>query len=127
MAKETIELKIHCGTPMVGTLMFGGAEFYCVKCGETQGVFGPAVTVPWTAKLGEEGKLNQNVFRKIAAVCIPVGCRFPKCKKCDGQDHLLHASNEELNKSSEAYKRLAGGIEEEVLNYILEEETDATN
>jgi len=127
MAKETIELKIHCGTPMISTLMFSGAEFYCIRCGKTQGIFGSAGILPWTAKLGEEAKLNKGIFNQIAAACIPVGCRFPKCKKCDGQDHLLHASNEALNKSSEAYKLLAGGIEEEILNSILDGDSNATN
>jgi len=120
MGKETIELKVHCGTPMISTLMFSGSEFYCVKCGWDEGVFGPAETIFWTPELNEEGKRNQTVFREIADVCIPAGCRFPNCKKCnDGQDHLLHASNGALRKSDEAYKLLAGGI--------LGEITDATN
>jgi len=116
MTKETIELKLHCDTPMVHTIIFGGSEFYCVKCGWTEGVLGLAETVPWTPKLSKEVNLNQAVFRQIASDCIPAGCRFKDCKKCEGQDHLLHASNKALNKSSEAYKQLAGGIFEEVEN-----------
>jgi len=106
-------LNIHCGTPMVGTLLFFGSEFYCVGCGESQGVLGSAEIVPWTKQLGEKWNLNQIVFRKISSACIPPGSRFPNCEKCAGQDHLFHASNLELDKSAAAYKLLAGGILEE--------------
>ena len=119
MQKETIELKIHCGTPMIWTFKFSGAEYYCVRCGETQGMFGSAPTIPWTTNLGKEQGINKEVFDRISAACIARGSRRKDCKKCDGQYHHEHASNAALKKSDAAYKLLAGGI--------LEEVTDATH
>ncbi len=112
-------VKIHCGTPMVPTMMFSGAEFYCISCGSTQGLFGSAPSTPETPELLEESKENQERFKKVAADCIPMGCMFPDCEKCKHEQHLNHAGQEDLGKSDAAYNLLAGGI--------LEEVTDATN
>ena len=120
-------LKVHCGTPMIWTFKFSGAEYYCVKCGVTQGIFGSAQSVQWTAALDKEQEINKKVFHRISAACIPRGSRRKDCKKCDGQDHQAHASKTDLEKSDATYKLLAGGIEEEVFNHILEELPNATH
>ena len=109
-------VKIHCGTPMVSTMMFSGAEFYCISCGSTQGIFGSAPNTPETPELIEEWQKNKERFKKVAADCIPGGGMFPDCKKCNHEQHLSHASQEDLEKSDAAYKLLAGGILEEVTN-----------
>jgi len=107
--KTKIELSIHCGTPMVQTLMFSGAEFYCVVCGETQGIFGTR-SIEETTTLLHEMKKNERYFVKIAADCIPSGSRFPECEKCNSENHNMHASKEDLDKSDSAYLALRFGI-----------------
>ncbi len=112
------QITIHCGTPMVRTFMFSGAEFYCVKCGNTEGIFG-GIDINETDELLKEWKENEKLFQKIADDYIPKGGMFLNCEQCKREEHLLHASQEDIKKSDEAYKLLAGGI--------LEEESNATN
>ncbi len=102
---------VHCGTPMVGTIMFSGAEFYCVKCGTSQGMFGTMDTQA-TPELQRELEENEKKFREVAADLIPAGAQFDKCGTCQGkkEDHRLHASHEDLEKSDKAYQKLYGGI-----------------
>ncbi len=114
-----IEYKIHCGTPMVATIMFSGAEYYCVICGETQGIFGPAETVPETRELIDGAERNDKLFKQAAGDLIPMGAMFPNCEQCRKEQHGNHASQEDLKKSDEAHKLLANGI--------LREPQNATN
>jgi len=107
-------LKIHCGTPMVRTYAFSGKEYYCVKCGETDGIFGPASTAQETDELIRQLERNFKIFFEDSLACIPIGARFNVCELCKHEQHLDHASQEEIEASREAYKLLAGGILEEV-------------
>ena len=123
MKRETKyrRLAMHCGTPMVSTLMFSGAEFYCVMCGGTEGIFG-GDSVESTPELEQELDENEAKFKEVAGDCIPAGCYFHKCEKCQppgAEEHFLHASKEDLEKSDAAYKLLHGGM--------LKEESHATH
>ena len=113
-------LAVHCGTPMVGTIMFSGTEFYCVKCGATQGIFGTTDTES-TLELQDELQKNEKKFEAIAGDLIPAGAQFDRCGICQEkkEDHRLHASQQDLDKSDVAYKLFFGGI--------LEEEPNATH
>ncbi len=120
-ARATLELKkelrsptllaVHCETPMISTVMFSGAEFYCPKCGETQGIFCTENTDS-TPDLLQEREANQMLFLEISGDLIPTGAQFGNCVKCksSSEDHRLHASHRDLEKSDAAYKKLYRGI-----------------
>lgn len=110
--KETAtSVAVHCGVPMVSTFMFSGAEFYCPKCGESQGMFNTD-RIDITDELREQYDENEKKFRGIAGDCIPAGCRFDWCGICQGKKeaHRLHASQDDLKKSDAAYQKLYRGI-----------------
>ena len=66
-----------------------------------------AERVPGTPELEAEQEANKEWFREIAKDYIPYGARKNGCKQCDeGEDHLDHATEVELEASKAAYKKL---------------------
>ena len=109
--KEREWITVHCETPMVSTCMFSGSEYYCPSCGTGLGIMNTE-SVKATPELLEDHKKNRELFDQIAGACIPAGCRFHKCGTCQGknEDHRIHASHADLEKSDAAYQKLYGGI-----------------
>lgn len=69
MIKQIYQIVMHCGTPMVLTIMFPDAEYYCGKCGISLGLF-EASHIDESTKLLNEFKKNERAFNKIAGSCI---------------------------------------------------------
>jgi len=113
-----MNLAMHCGTPMIYTLIFRGAEFYCIKCGYTKGMFNIMEQVA-TDKLFRERKENCDLFAVASIDCIPSGTHLDSCEKCQQEEHRMHVGKEALDKSDSAYLALAFGLDNK------KEETDA--
>jgi len=118
MGTETAERKqktaMCCGTPLISTMVFNGAEFYCRKCGSKYGMFGAFATAESTPELDVESEANQEWFYEIMSDYITPRSRRIDCEKCDkGEDHLLHATPEQLKASDAALEKLKEAVGDE--------------
>ena len=59
------QLGMCCGTPLVATFVFSGAEYYCVRCGSTYGMFDVPRKIE-TPALREERERNSAAFDSVA-------------------------------------------------------------
>ena len=109
-----IKFGMCCGTPLVATFVFSGAEYYCVRCGSTYGMFDVPRKIE-TPALREERERNSAAFDSVAKGAIPRNSLRRDCEKCntpgkhDGYHHQ-HATSEQAAASEEAYAALKGGI-----------------
>ena len=103
-------IAVCCGTPLVSTVMFSGAEFFCVKCASTIPLFN-AERVDSTPELVKEKESNVAWFRETASDYIPPGCWKSSCGKCNrgGEHHIDHATDEEKKRSEVARQNLMSG------------------
>lgn len=97
--KKEINVCPYCGEPMISTFAFRGAEFYCLMCGNTLGMFSCS-SVEWDEQLNEKRKLYERVFKTIYKDLIPSGAYLLKCPKCKdmNETHRQHASEKEILK-----------------------------
>lgn len=108
------QLGMCCGTPLVATFVFSGAEYYCVRCGSTYGMFDVPRKIE-TPALREERGRNIEAFDSVAKGAIARNSLHHDCEKCnapgkpDGYHHQ-HATSEQAAASEEAYAALKGGI-----------------
>ena len=102
-----------CGTPLSSALVFRGAELYCVRCGNSYGMFGAPSRREATPELDAEYERNRALYIPLAKQCIGGGMRLRDCEKCsEGEYHIQHATPEERAASDAAYERLyAGNLE----------------
>jgi len=109
--KQNETVAVCCGTPLIWTFMFSGAEWFCRKCKSNLGMMN-AESILATPELLKEKKENNLWFDEIAKDCVPRGCRFAKCEKCDkGEYHIFHATLEEKEASKKAYSKLWGTVD----------------
>ena len=100
------EIAVCCGTPLVWTFMFSGAEWYCRKC-KAQIPMLNVERIDSTPDMVKEKAENADWFFEIAKDCIPLGSRRRGCEKCNSENHLDHATPKELALSIVAYGKLA--------------------
>lgn len=108
------QLGMCCGTPLVTTFVFSGAEYYCVRCGSTYGMFDVPRKIE-TPALREEWGRNRAAFDSVANRVIPQNSLRLDCEKCAAPNrpngyHHEHATSEQAAASDEAYAALKGGI-----------------
>lgn len=97
----------YCGEPLLWTFIYSGAEWYCLRCGYSCGMFGEK-RAEATPELKMRRVLYKRVFNTIAKDIIPAGAYYDKCDKCKpgGAWHVAHASNREKVKDKEARRLL---------------------
>lgn len=105
MSRAT-EIAVCCGTPLVFTFKFSGAEYYCLRCRRAFGMF-DVHTVPKTSALDAERIRNEDEFERLAVDLVARGERRRDCDRCAfGEDHSRHCGDEARRRSDEAYRRL---------------------
>lgn len=104
-------IAVCCGTPLVCTMMFSGAEWYCIKCQTFLPLF-DAERIDWTPGLAQEQEENKDWFYEVTADYMPLTAYRSGCENCDpstGEHHIDHATDEEKEKSKAAYTKLNEG------------------
>lgn len=96
-----------CGVPLIGTVLFARAEFFCRTCRGTFGFLEP-VGAPETPELLEVIERDRVWFRAMASGAIPRGGMLSACATCSetNRPHELHTTEEEWAASNKAFKRL---------------------
>lgn len=85
-----------CGAPLVSTFAFRHFEFYCLECGRRYGFLDPQ-GAPETPALIARMDAAEEEFRRLAEGLIAEGGRLlDDCDSCRAEDHMLHATPEEL-------------------------------
>lgn len=88
-----------CGAPLIGTMAFPKAEFYCLECGRHLGFLDPSMgkaSAKLTARYEAlQAEWDENVGN---ALIPPRSWRLDTCDKCHvgGEPHSTHATTEEL-------------------------------
>lgn len=98
----------RCQEPLVSTMMFRKAEFYCVNCGATYGYLEP-VPATETPELLSRMDANRTEFENLAKGHIGDGAyHMDDCETCrtKHEPHLYHATPEELAEDQAARARL---------------------
>lgn len=86
-----------CRTPLVCTLAFRGAEFYCLECGAAYGWLSPTA-VETTPELNEKLAEIEREWEELGGPkLIGGGMMLKACERCSSHDepHLSHATEEE--------------------------------
>lgn len=103
-----------CGLPLVSTLLFSGAEWYCSKCCNTYGFFDVPRVVDANPKIKAQHTTLTDKFHELANACVPRGCYMKDCARCKANDgeHHTHLTDDEREASDAAYQKLFNeGIE----------------
>ena len=103
-----------CGLPLISTLLFRGAEWYCSKCCNTYGFFDVPRVADATPKIKAQNKALADKFHELSKSCVPRGCYMKDCARCKANDgdHTAHLTDDEALASGAAYKKLFNeGIE----------------
>lgn len=96
--------RASCGAPLIGTMVFPRAEFYCLECGGHFGFLDPRKGEPTpelTARMEAlEAEWLEHAGRKL---CVLPGW-FDWCEKCKAhrESHAEHATDEERKGHEEA-------------------------
>ena len=87
----------NCGEPLNSTMMFSGAEYYCLNCSSTYGCFN-IITKDKTKELKYTKEVYENVFKSLYEYITPYGCYKRKCDKCKEMNeyHSQHLSEKEI-------------------------------
>lgn len=107
MFKGKIEICSICGEPMIGTFMIPYCELYCLNCGNACGIFS-GERIEATKELIIKQRMYKDIFKSLYKNIIPIGSQRCSCKKCKerNEDHLKHATKDELLKDKIARKLL---------------------
>lgn len=88
---------VHCGVPLIPTMVFRKAEFYCLECGAALGMFSP-MTSKATPELHAKYDELKAEWDEHASGVVP-NHEFWRsdCPRCsgDGEPHPLHMTDEE--------------------------------
>lgn len=86
----------HCNEPLILTMIFPGAEYYCLMCGSSYGMLSVSKTLS-SEELNYKKKQYEKIFKILAKDIIPYGCYFNKCEKCKKFEdtHAEHATEKE--------------------------------
>ena len=98
----------QCGNPLISTMLFSGAEFFCCECKAMVGFINAERVDNPSEELIEKHRTDLAWFREAARDYIPTGDRLSTCEKCrNGEgDHIDHVTEEQLQKSREARTRI---------------------
>jgi len=93
----------NCDNPVISTIQFPRAEWFCWACKWTGGIF-DAKSKDLTASNQKKLDADQKTFDKASEGYVGVGCRFTKCEKCknNNEDHRVHWTDEEQTNHSKA-------------------------
>ena len=95
-----------CGAPLIGTFLFHYKEFICLEDGRLYEFFGPT-TVDTTPELWERFVALEAEFNEIMKDAIISHSRHVDCEQCEGgEDHIRHATPDELRASDRAFSEL---------------------
>jgi hypothetical protein len=87
--------------------MFSGAEYFCVECGLTFGMFGTE-REDLTPELKKRHAKNERKWKPINKGLLTGGVMFRWCDECSktSDAHLNHATPEELEAHKKALEKL---------------------
>ena len=116
--KVTIEEKENtwplcpcCDYPLISTLAFMGAEWFCMKCKWSGGIFSEKRGVPIPEDL-EKAKADHELFKKHKPHLWMGGGQKEDCDRCVGKEvHAWHLTPEEKSKCKEAREIIGVGSE----------------
>ena len=97
----------NCGSPLLNTFIFSGAEKLCLNCGASRDMFF-GTRVPETKELKDLQKKIEEYFEPIAKNILSGGCMHRGCKKCEEEreHHINHATDEEKELHKKAFQLL---------------------
>lgn len=102
----------YCGKPVVSTMHFSGAEYYCIDCGAQLGMF-DAERVESTPRLDRLKANRDKKWESVASKLITPNSWRRSCDKCDsgkGEYHYMHTTLEEQSDNEVARKKLKGWL-----------------
>lgn len=98
-----------CGKPLVHTMIFSGAEYFCPDCKGQYGIFGAPEQIEAIEANRQLQAERQAAFLEMRKDCIPYGSQRIDCDKCGGwENHRNHATPEEITASEVAYAVILG-------------------
>lgn len=105
--KKQIAVCPGCGNPLIMTLHFARAEFFCMKCKATHG-FLYEKYVNETPELKAKLKADTKEFNTFANDLYLGGEKIKGCVKCehDNEPHLRHLTEEELDRCKKARAKI---------------------
>ena len=98
-----------CGAPLIPTMKFSGAEYYCRTCRNIYGMMVCPEEVEMTTEMQALFDADVKWFRGASKDCIPRGARYGDCDQCQhncDEPHSDHAATDALEKSRRAYAAL---------------------
>lgn len=95
--------------PLICTLAFSGAEFYCLECGGRFGWLDPIGRKPTEEITAHQERLQAEWDEHAGKKLLTRGAWHQDCEKCKpgGETHLEHATDEEKAAHEEAMAWLA--------------------
>lgn len=107
----------ECDTPLISTLVFKGAEFYCLDCGGAFGFLAPrgAECTPEVEAQYQERKAewDEHAGRKLLAM----SGWHRDCEQCEPRReyHIVHATDEERKADKHAREWLVERAKRELV------------
>lgn len=97
----------NCGSPLISTFMFSGAEYFCMECGSSYGMF-DTDRVDSNPELEKRHKRLEAKWEKISKHLLTGGVMFRSCDTCTEkrEAHINHATEEELKLHKAALKKV---------------------
>lgn len=111
--EATIPLCPEHRAPLMLTMLFSGAEYYCLEGGCKFGMFGPQLHEPNTPELEEQHASFTAEWREVAPKLLTGGVMKTDCRDkggmCgQGEPHLYHCTQEERDQHHWALGYLSG-------------------
>jgi hypothetical protein len=102
----TQKIAICCNHPLVSTMLFSGAEYFCMKCGTKYGML-EAERVDVTPELAAAKDSIEAHFKELTQAIVPWKSYRVDCLQCSKPDgtreyHWLHMTPEEKRASNKA-------------------------
>lgn len=103
MSNDKISVCPNCDNPLISTVAFAGAEWFCWECRWRGGIFYEK-SVGRTTELVEKLKSDNMKFDEIRSDLWLGGERVSECKKCeDGKErHVHHLTHKEKERCQRA-------------------------
>jgi transposase len=89
-----------CAAPLIGTMAFSGAEWYCLECGRHVSYVGPVRLEPNDETRSRYEALQAEWDEHAGSKLMPRGAFWkkdcPQCASRPAAGHLEHATQEEI-------------------------------
>lgn len=97
-----------CKEPLIFTFFFSKKEFICLNCGRLYEYFGPNGAIETPELLEKMKNLKEEWERDFTPYLLTGGIMKESCETCriNYEPHLHHATDEELEKHTDALIRL---------------------